>query len=137
MLIRRKNVPANLIVALALMLGLVAGGYAVSAQDAGTPAATQEEIPGLATPATTTPLVGERFEPGAVIVTTPDSLRVRAEPTTDAEALASLPEGTPMEVISGPEEAEGFIWHEVEVLDTDEALTGWVATGADFVDPAD
>ena len=98
--------------------------------------AAAESAPALATPAATTPLVGETFQPGDVIVITTDSLRVRSEPSTEAEALASLPEGSELEVVSGPEEAEGFIWYEVEALDAGEPLSGWVATGADFVDLA-
>ncbi len=136
-----KTVPGNLIAVATLVLVLLVGTFTVSAQDTATPTAPEVAEPETAdgTPAATPvlpPLLGGEYPDGTILVTTADSLRLRTEPSTDAETLTTLPAGTQVQVIGGPEEAESFTWYEVEVLDTDETLTGWIATSADFVDPA-
>ncbi|HEV2129129.1 MAG TPA: SH3 domain-containing protein [Thermomicrobiales bacterium] len=137
-----KTVPGNRIaVATLVLVLLLAGAFTVSAQDTATPTAPEVAEPETAeaTPVATPilpPLLGGEYPVGTALVTTADSLRLRTQPTTDAETLMTLPAGTEVQVIGGPEQAESFTWYEVEVLDTDEPLTGWIATSADFVDPA-
>lgn len=79
-----------------------------------------------------TPATAAEFQVGTVAATTEDNVRLRAEPTTDAEIVDALAAGTQLQVIGGPEEAEGYTWYEVTVLDSPEPVRGWVA--ADFVE---
>jgi hypothetical protein len=60
-------------------------------------------------------------------------VRVRAEPTTDAEILAILETGTEMEVTGTSEQADDYQWYPVTLVVEGEELSGWVA--ADFVAP--
>lgn len=59
---------------------------------------------------------------GSIVAATVDDLNFRADPTTDAEVLATLAEGTSAVVISGPTSADGYDWYEI-YLDGD---AGWV-----------
>ena len=132
---RLQSLPGTVIVVIGLVLGMVIAPLSVAAQDAATPQVVPVATPG-ATPAPALQPTAEEFSPGDVLETTAN-LILRAQPTTDAEALQSLPEGTPLQVISGPEQAEAFAWYEVSVIDTEESVSGWVATSADFVDSED
>lgn len=67
---------------------------------------------------------------GAPVVTNTDTVNLRAEPSTAADAVDQLDEGTSLTVIGGPEEADDFTWWQVQVDDTD--AEGWVAV--DFID---
>lgn len=131
---RVKNAPGIVIVAMGLVLGMTGASASVSAQDA-TPEGPLVATPG-ATPAATPLASAEQFAAGDILTTTVESLLLRAQPTLDAEALQALSEGTQLQVFGGPEQAEGYTWYEVEVLGTDESVTGWAATSAAFVDQA-
>lgn len=70
---------------------------------------------------------------GAIVVTTEENVRIRAEGNAGAEIFTTLPLGTELEIIGGPTEADGFVWYEVEVVG--EGITGW--TAGDFLELAD
>ena len=53
-------------------------------------------------------------------------LNVREQPSTASSIVASLSEGTVVEPVSGPVEAEGRAWLQVRA----EAVTGWVIASA-------
>lgn len=110
-------------------------------------AATQSPPAAATTPApgqsTATVPAGEPTEPtdgngapteiylGATVeVTGTDGagLNVRSEPTTGAEVLTVFLDGTQVEVIDGPVEAEGFVWWQIA---GNEVAAGWIVS--DFV----
>jgi quercetin dioxygenase-like cupin family protein/uncharacterized protein YgiM (DUF1202 family) len=64
---------------------------------------------------------------GAVVVTTTDSLNLRAEPSTSADPVDQLDAGVELTIVDGPQEADEFTWWQVEVNDSDGPVTGWVA----------
>ena len=64
---------------------------------------------------------------GATVVTTSDSVNVRAEATTSADAVDQLAAGVELTIIGGPEEADDFTWWQVEF----DGVEGWVAE--DFI----
>jgi uncharacterized protein YgiM (DUF1202 family) len=74
----------------------------------------------------------ETFPAGSVLVVNTDLLNLRAGPSLSEEILAQLPSQALVTVISGPEQADGHDWYEVE---TDEG-NGWVA-GTFLANPAD
>jgi formylglycine-generating enzyme required for sulfatase activity len=67
------------------------------------------------------------------ICTESDSLRLRKNPGTDGEVIASLKTGTIFEVIGGPECAgSNWSWWQVKL---ENGQTGWFAEGGDKTDP--
>lgn len=56
-----------------------------------------------------------------------DGLRMRATAGTSADIVRSLDSGEVVRVMSGPVDADGFVWHEVVDLDS---RIGWVAMGS-------
>lgn len=56
-----------------------------------------------------------------------DGLRMRATASTSADIVRSLDRGEVVRVMSGPIEADGYVWHEVVDLDS---RIGWVAMGS-------
>lgn len=54
-------------------------------------------------------------------------LRLRSEPGTDADSVATLPAGATVAMIGGPQAAQGMEWYQVRFLDR----TGWLAAGED------
>jgi hypothetical protein len=89
------------------------------------------EAPG-ATPAVGAQPVDGQFSVGTSVTTTDDDVRIRAEPNTDADILLALPAATQLEITGGPEEADEYTWYEVEVVNEDETVIGWVAS--DFLE---
>ncbi|MER3486890.1 MAG: hypothetical protein C4345_13860, partial [Chloroflexota bacterium] len=77
-------------------------------------------------------LASETFSVDSVLVVNTDLLNLRAGPSLSDEILAQLPSQALVTVISGPEQADGYDWYEVE---TDEG-NGWVA-GTFLANPAD
>ena len=136
---RWKGMPGILFVTFGITLGLIVGTFRASAQDVATPTAS-DTTPSLtiatpgATPAQDAVPIAGQFPAGTILVTTTENLRLRTDFSTDAETLQTLPEGSQVQVISGPEQAEDFTWYEVEVLDSEESVSGWIASSADFVD---
>jgi hypothetical protein len=51
-------------------------------------------------------------------------LNFRKGPSRSAEAIKKLPDGTQLEVIGGPREAEGFVWWQMRDA---EGVVGWGA----------
>jgi uncharacterized protein YgiM (DUF1202 family) len=96
------------------------------------PAGEQQASSGTegATPPAATPAAEGEFATGDTVVTTVESLRIRSEPSTEGEAINTLPLGAELTIVGGPEEAEDYTWYEVEVTDT--GATGWVAS--DFLE---
>jgi hypothetical protein len=83
-----------------------------------------------------TPVASPTVEATDIVVaestTTVDNVRIRAEPNTDADILLALPVATQLEITGGPEEADEYTWYEVEVVNEDETVIGWVAS--DFLE---
>ncbi len=69
------------------------------------------------------------IETGTVVIVTDDGVRMRAEPSTDAEIVAELDQGTELTVTGPAGEADGFTWYPVENPATGDV--GYVA--ADFL----
>jgi hypothetical protein len=85
-------------------------------------------------PAATPVAAADAFAVGTVLVTIEENLRVRTEPGTEAEIITALPTGSELQVLGGPEEADGFTWYEVEaIVDAADPVSGWIAS--DFVEP--
>jgi uncharacterized protein YraI len=61
---------------------------------------------------------------GDLVSVDSESANVRAEPSTDADVLVNIPQGSTAIVIFGPESGDGYDWYEVELED---GRTGWVA----------
>ncbi len=81
-----------------------------------------------------TPVSEAAFEAGTTVVVNESGVRLRAEPSTDAEIVTDLDEGTVL-LITGPAEAAGdFLWYPVQDAE-DPDLTGYVVE--DFVDLAE
>lgn len=75
-------------------------------------------------PSTPPPPPGaSRFSAGdsAIVSGTGNGLNVRAQPGTQAEKLATVPDGTVVTIIGGPSEADGFTWWNIQAG----TLTGW------------
>ena len=69
--------------------------------------------------------------PGVVVVvkgTGKAGLNLRAKPSKSAGIIVTMPEGTELTVVQGPEEADGLVWWK---LSTSDAKAGWGA--ADFL----
>jgi len=102
---------------------------------AASPAPTTSPSPGAtasatarpsATAATPSPSVtGGQFSPGSLVLVagTGDCLRVREAPTTRAQQLSCLPDGTEASVLSGPADADGFRWWKIRA---EGIVEGWV-----------
>ncbi|MBA2759772.1 MAG: SH3 domain-containing protein [Chloroflexia bacterium] len=67
------------------------------------------------------------LEVGAIVATVDENLRIRAEASASGTVIVAVATGTELEVIGGPEEADGFTWYEVQLVD-DATVTGWVAS---------
>jgi hypothetical protein len=65
------------------------------------------------------------LEPGTIVVTIEDQVRLRSAPSTDGEIIAEMPAGTELTVTGAPEEGSGFTWYPVERNDTGDS--GYVA----------
>jgi hypothetical protein len=72
------------------------------------------------------------FAEGDTVVVTDDGVRLRAEPSTSADIIEEMDRGTELVIIGGSQEADGFIWWQVEDQATDRE--GWVAQ--DFIERA-
>jgi sortase (surface protein transpeptidase) len=67
---------------------------------------------------------------GASATLNTDGANLRAEPTTSADVVEVLANGTAVSIIGGPEDADGYTWWQVEL---DGGASGWVAS--DFLTP--
>lgn len=92
----------------------------------GTPEAVETEE------ASGTPAAQIDFAEGDAVVVNDSGVRIRTEPSVGGEILDTLDEGAELTIVSGPEEADDFIWYEVESADGE--ISGW--TVSDFLDPA-
>jgi len=73
------------------------------------------------------------LEAGATVITTEDLVRLRAEPSTDAEIVAEMPLGTELTVTGAPESGGDITWYPVENPETGDE--GYVAQ--QFIEPKD
>ena len=62
------------------------------------------------------------------IVTTNDSVNLRADPTVDGELIITLEAGVELTIIGGPETADEYIWWQVQDQATGDE--GWVIEDA-------
>ncbi|HSI99716.1 MAG TPA: SH3 domain-containing protein [Patescibacteria group bacterium] len=104
-----------MIVAIALLLVLAACGDA-STSPSTDPAASEGAAPSAA--ASADPSVAPSSDPGedglrigSWVETAVDGLRVRQEPGTAADSLATLAVGTTATIYDGPVEADGYPWY--------------------------
>lgn len=63
------------------------------------------------------------FTAGQTVVVTADGLNVRADASTDAEIITTLPNGTWATIVDGPVAGDAYDWYEITYDDYD----GWVA----------
>jgi uncharacterized protein YgiM (DUF1202 family) len=122
-------IPLFILAAVALIAAGGPSGFTANAQEA-TPTTTTPEPTSTQqadTQNTTTFEVDQ-----AVVVTTSDgdSLNFREDSNTDADVIASLPEGTWAVVVDGPVDEDDVTWYEIEV----DEETGWVT--AEFLGDA-
>jgi hypothetical protein len=61
---------------------------------------------------------------GSTAITTDEGVRMREDPSVDAEIVDELPAGTEVEIAGPPEEGDGFTWYPVRNPDTDDE--GWI-----------
>jgi Bacterial SH3 domain/Cupin domain len=81
---------------------------------------------------TATPRPVEGIQEGTVLVVAEDAVNVRIEPSTDAEIVVVVAEGTEMTVTGPSEEGGGYTWWPVSLND-DPTISGYVVN--DFVAP--
>lgn len=77
-------------------------------------------------PATPTP----RFDPGSVVETASDRLRVRSQPRVSDDSIMYepvLPLGTKLFIRGGPVIDSGYVWYDVATVSFDPWMAGWVA----------
>ncbi len=84
-----------------------------------------------AAPATPTAVVVSGIGIGASVQVSTDggNLRVRPEPSLNGEPVASLSNGSIVQIIAGPTEGDGYTWWQIDTG----SVQGWVA--ADFLEP--
>jgi quercetin dioxygenase-like cupin family protein len=87
--------------------------------------ATEEPVDGTPAAEGETPTFAE----GDAVVVTEDGVRFRDSASVDGEVIGSLDADTPLTIVSGPEEADDYIWYEVE---TEDGESGFVV--ADFLE---
>lgn len=76
------------------------------------------------------PPVSDEIGEGAAVQVTDDGVNMRSDATVDSEAITQLNEGDVLTVLSGPIEADDYIWWEVVVEETGD--TGYVVE--DFIE---
>lgn len=86
-------------------------------------------------PEPTAPPAGDGFPPDTEVVVTQSGVRLRANPSTEAEVVAGLEEGVRLVVTGPPVDAEGFTWYPVRAAD-DPAIAGFVAVDFLALPPA-
>ena len=98
------------------------------------PTPTPEPSP-TSEPATPTPATLDVLRVGGVATVNADAgLRVRSGPGTNYDPVTTLPPGTVVDVIGGPERADSFTWWQIRFALADGGQgEGWVA--GDFLDP--
>ncbi len=108
-----------------------ASGNAAQTSDGSSGTDEAEGTPTAAATAEAT--TGGEFSQGDTVVTTEENVRIRTEPSVNAEILTAVPAGTQLEILNGPEEAEEYTWYEVQVVGGD--TTGW--TAVDFLEASE
>jgi quercetin dioxygenase-like cupin family protein/uncharacterized protein YgiM (DUF1202 family) len=93
-----------------------------------TPEATEEATE----EANGTPEAEVDFAEGDAVVVNDSGVRIRTEASVDAEVVDTLEADTELTILSGPEEADDYVWYEVETADGE--LSGWIVS--DFLEPA-
>lgn len=84
----------------------------------------------IATAAPATPTSpATTLQPGikAVVATDGGTLRIRPEANLQGEPIGRLTNGTPVTIVDGPREGDGYTWWQIEA----EGIKGWVV--ADFL----
>lgn len=87
-----------------------------------------------AAPAGATPAASE-IAAGTLVETTSENVRLRSDPTTEADILTVLETGAQMQVTGAPEQADDFLWYPVTVVVDGEEMAGWVA--GEFIGPVE
>lgn len=70
------------------------------------------------------------IEPGVKVVvkgTSPDGLNIRAQASTKSKILKNVKDKTTLEVLEGPEQAEGYVWWKVKPV-RDPKIVGWAVS---------
>jgi outer membrane biosynthesis protein TonB len=76
---------------------------------------------------------GAGFREGDLVVTNTGDVNLRVEPSTSADIVDQLAEGTELEVLAEADEADGFFWLHVTVAESGQE--GYIAD--EFVEPAE
>jgi uncharacterized protein YraI len=88
------------------------------------PAPSASPEPSATPTPSATPAPSASPEPAANATVTAEALNVRAEPGVESPIVGLLVEGARVEIIGGPEEADGYTWLEIT---TSDGIDGWVA----------
>lgn len=72
------------------------------------------------------PPPGAKYTIDDRIIVMDGPLNVRSDPGTIYTVVADLPTGSPMCVVDGPVNADGFVWYQIRT--TNGSITGWVAS---------
>lgn len=93
------------------------------ASTSGTPVASAAKTPSATEPAAGT------WAAGTIVHTTEDGVNMRSEPSTDADIVNQLNADIELEVVEGPQDANGETWYQVRLTDGSEGdwSIGWVA----------
>jgi hypothetical protein len=118
-------------VALALVLAACGATPTGSSRTTSAPGPTATGATSTTGPTT---VMSGAFEPGSVVVTIVDGVRVRSRPEVSAESQLLeplLPRGTRLFVLEGLVQASGYDWYRVTPISlTQGATEGWVAKGS-------
>ncbi|HWV23787.1 MAG TPA: SH3 domain-containing protein, partial [Thermomicrobiales bacterium] len=68
---------------------------------------------------------GDTFASGAIVVTTENDVRIRAEGNLGGEIIDAFPAGTEYEITGDPVDADGYKWYPVSLVD-DPTISGWI-----------
>ncbi len=68
---------------------------------------------------------GDGFPAGSGVMVQLDGLNLRDTPGLGGAVIAALPLGLTLTLLTGPSDADGYRWYEVQTVDV--ALRGWVA----------
>jgi hypothetical protein len=120
----------GVVAALAVVATVLAIGLLSRVPPAGGPTATASsrasESPAPSAPPQPTASASDAADDRLMQVTV-DALRMRAAASTSAGVIRTFDLGEVVRVVSGPLEADGYAWYEVEDLDS---RSGWAALGS-------
>ena len=97
------------------------------------PAASPGATPKVSGTPGATPVAKQPYKKGTIVVTTDDGVRLRPDPSINAEPIDAYDKGTQFEITGAPKEADGYTWYPVKLVGSDQNITGWI--GSEFIKP--